>query len=220
MEINIQTHKAYASVDSNNIVTKLFSDVFIQPTDTDVLIIEGQGDSVVYIQNSYTLMDENQCYNYKIVDGKIVTRDLEEKQSDVDYINRVKIQKLQEISNACEKTVYAGTDVTTSLGVEHFSCTANDQTNISASASAVLQGATQIPYHADGKLCRVFSGEEITNLYTSVKLFVTYQVTFCNHLNIWIKRCTTIDELNSITYASKLPSDLLENFNTIMGIVE
>lgn len=38
--------------------------------------------------------------------------------------------KYQEIASACEQTIYAGVDVSTSSGVEHFSLTEKDQLNL------------------------------------------------------------------------------------------
>ena len=126
--------------------------------------------------------------------------------------------KLRDLSNTCKLTIYSGIDVTTSVGLEHFSLTDNDQINISTLHDAIEKGATQVPYHADGNLCRMFTSDELTAIYNGAKNCVTYNTTLYNHLSIWVKRCTTIDEVNAITYTSTLPDDLLANFNTIMGI--
>ncbi len=136
----------------------------------------------------------------------------------VSSIESVRTTKLAEISAVCEKTIYDGTDATTTKGTEHFSATAADQTNLSALAAAVAQGATQVPYHANGQLCREFTAAEFTTVYTAVKNFISYNTTLCNHLNVWIRRCTTAAEISAITYTSKLPDDLQTNFNTIMGV--
>lgn len=126
--------------------------------------------------------------------------------------------KLAEISAACQNAVYAGVDATDTKGTEHFSLTLPDQTNLSASVEAVAQGAASVPYHADGQLCRQFTADEIKAVYAAAKAYIMKQTTLCNHLNVWIRRCTSVDEVNAITYASTLPDDLLKNYNSILGI--
>jgi hypothetical protein len=133
-------------------------------------------------------------------------------------LDEAKQSKLTELSIACQNAIYAGVDASDTKGTEHFSLTIEDQTNLSALADAVAQGAASVPYHADGQLCREFATDEYNTVYTAAKAFITRQTTFCNHLNVWVRRCTTVDEVNAITYASALPDDLLANYNTILGI--
>lgn len=128
-----------------------------------------------------------------------------------------KESKLRDISNDCHNTIYSGTDITTSQGTEHFSLTDNDQINISNLMSKIQAGATGVPYHADGKLCRMFTADEMGTIYNAVVSFIAYNTTLCNHLNVWINRCTTIDEVNTITYTSPLPDDLKANMDTIIA---
>lgn len=133
-------------------------------------------------------------------------------------LDQTKQNKLAEISAACQSTIYNGVDVADTKGTEHFSLTLPDQTNLSASVEAVAQGSATVPYHADGQLCRMFTADEIKALYAAAKAHITKQTTLCNHLNVWIRRCTTVDEVSAITYTSTLPDDLLKNYNTIVGI--
>ena len=137
---------------------------------------------------------------------------------DTSTLDGAKQLKLHEISTACQTTIYAGVDVQDTKGTEHFSLTVEDQANLSALAMAIGTGLTSVPYHANGQLCREFTASEFNNIYTAAKNFVTYNTTLCNHLNVWIRRCDTIDAVSAITYTSTLPDDLLANFNTIMGI--
>ena len=133
-------------------------------------------------------------------------------------LEEAKQSKLSEISAACQTVIYGGVDATDTKGTEHFGLTIEDQTNLSALASAVAQGAAFVPYHADGQLCRTFTAAEFSAVYAAAKVFITKNVTLCNHLNVWIRRCTTTEEISAITYASTLPDDLLENYNAVLGI--
>ena len=128
--------------------------------------------------------------------------------------------KLTEISSACEQTIFAGLDLETTEGTEHFSLTLNDQTNLSACYQMVQTGEASVLYHADGKLCRMFSTEEIISLMEAATKFKTCHTTYCNHLNVWINRCTDIDEVSSISYGAALPEDLQKNLDTILGVTD
>lgn len=210
----------YVKVDSAGCIVEINSFVFITDFVDWIQIDEGTGDKYAHAQSQYLEkgLSDSTGYNYKLVNNKAVLRTAEEKQADSAYIERVRTTKLQEIAAACEQTIYAGTDVTTTKGTEHFSATAADQTNLSALAATIAQGATQVPYHADGQLCREFTAAEFTTVFTTVKNFIAYNTTLCNHLNVWIRRCTTAAEISAITYLSTLPEDLLVNFNLILGI--
>lgn len=129
-----------------------------------------------------------------------------------------KLNKYNEISSICYKTITNGVDVKTSQGVEHFSLKETDQLNLSAAAQAIQQGASTYPYHADKQLCRMFSAEEIQAIVKASNWHKTYHTTLCNHLNIWINRAETIEEIESITYsAENLPDDLALNMTNILA---
>jgi hypothetical protein len=212
--------KVYVKVDSAGCITQIDSSVFLTDLVDWIQIDEGTGDKYAHAQSQYLEkgLSDSTGYNYKLINNKAVLRKDEEKQADSAYIERKRFSKLAEISAACERTIYSGTDVTTTKGTEHFSATAADQTNLSALAAAVVQGAAQVPYHADSQLCREFTAAEFTTVFTTVKNFIAYNTTLCNHLNVWIRRCTTAEEISAITYSSKLPDDLQTNFNAIMGV--
>ncbi len=221
--MNEQIIKVYVKVDSSKCITAIGSSIFLTDLVDWIEIDEGTGDKYAHAQGSYfdkPLVDENGCYNYKLIDGHPVERTEDEKQVDTVYIEQVKVAKLAEISAACQSAIYAGVDVPNGKVTEHFSLTMADQTNLSALAEAVAQGATAVPYHADGQLCRQFTAEEIKGVYAAAKAYIMKQVTLCNHLNVWIRRCTTAAEVTAITYSSALPDDLQANYNAIMGVTE
>ena len=69
------------------------------------------------------------------------------------------------------------------------------------------EGAKEVPYHADGELCRMYTAEEFTALTQAATAHVFYHRTYCNHLNAWIKRAG-LDEIPAIVYGADLPADL------------
>jgi hypothetical protein len=124
--------------------------------------------------------------------------------------------KLREASKACEAAISAGIDI--ELGGEslHFSLTSNDQINLTNAVGAIAAGAPAFPYHNDGGLCRLFSGDEINAIGAAATQFVMYHTTYCNHLNCYIRRIEDIDELKAIFYGMDLPEDLADNMQNIL----
>ena len=125
--------------------------------------------------------------------------------------------KISELTTAMNSSIYAGVDVETSEGTEHFPLTNSDQTDIKALYDTVKDGSIMgVPYHSQGNLCRMYSKDEIFAIYFAAMNFKTYHITYGNHICMWAKRATTVDELNSITYGCTLPDDLNEHFNAII----
>ena len=129
----------------------------------------------------------------------------------------LRTEKLKEVSNSCEKTICAGIDVTLIDGTqEHFSLETSDQTNIDGVFNAVVMGATEYPYHADGEPCKMYSAADIITLYVNTKSFITKQTTYNNSLRQWIKRETDKDTLKAIKYGDTLPDDLAAEMTDIL----
>ncbi|MDR3091447.1 MAG: hypothetical protein LBU36_04510 [Clostridiales bacterium] len=123
--------------------------------------------------------------------------------------------KLAEIAAACEAAIYAGVDVETSAGLEHFSLTINDQTNIGNLALQAQAGA-DVLYHADGELCRIFAPGEILAVAQAAIAHKTYHTTLCNHINVWARRTEDEEELAAIHYDSPLPKDLAASMAALL----
>lgn len=129
--------------------------------------------------------------------------------------------KYQEIASACEQTIYAGVDVSTSSGVEHFSLTEEDQLNLFGKKMQLLAGEEKLEYHEDGNPCRYFSAEEMQKIITATMAYKTYHTTYCNALNMWIKNAETLEEVNSIYYGVEIPeayqNEVLKDLIVKMG---
>lgn len=64
-------NKIYATLDKYNIVINLFSSVFQQASDTDILIEEGNEEYHAHVHLKYKIMDMQERYNYKYNNGLI-----------------------------------------------------------------------------------------------------------------------------------------------------
>lgn len=147
-----------------------------------------------------------------------------EEESDNRPFEEIQTEKLSNLSEICNQTIVAGMDVETTEGMEHFSLEETDQINLTTALSAIEQGAKGYPYHADKKLCRMFTAVELKAIAEKATAHKLYHTTLCNHLLILARRATTTAELDKITYSADcLPPDLAENMKKILvaaGITE
>mgnify|MGYP004689965377 FL=1 len=147
-----------------------------------------------------------------------------EEESDNRPFEEIQTEKLSSLSEICNQTIVAGMDVETTEGMEHFSLEETDQINLTTALSAIEQGAKGYPYHADKKLCRMFTAVELKAIAEKATAHKLYHTTLCNHLLILARRATTTADLDKITYsAGCLPPDLAENMKKILvaaGITE
>ena len=147
-----------------------------------------------------------------------------EEEQDNRPFEEIQTEKLSNLSEICNQTIVAGMDVETTEGMEHFSLEETDQINLTTALSAIEQGAKGYPYHADKKLCRMFTAVELKAIAEKATAHKLYHTTLCNHLLILARRATTTAELDKITYSADcLPPDLAKNMKKILvaaGITE
>ena len=128
--------------------------------------------------------------------------------NDVITVDYVKSVKIAEMSNTCNKVITNGFDVILSDGNSyHFSLTTQDQLNLITLSSMIASGETQIPYHADGELCRFYSAEDINTIITTATQFKTYQVSYFNALKAYIESMTDIETIGAVTYGMEIPAE-------------
>ena len=122
-------------------------------------------------------------------------------QTSAEILNNTKTAKLVEISKSCEDYIYAGTNVTLPDGIiEHFTYNLADQSNISEMFTAVMAGATEYPYHADGEICKIYTKEQIVTIYGTLSLFKTEATTYHNSLKAQINAMTDADAISAIKF--------------------
>lgn len=63
--------------------------------------------------------------------------------------------KIKQYGVECQDKIYAGTDVETSYGTEHFSATGDDQANIKTLSDVAMATKVSLPYHADLSLIHI-----------------------------------------------------------------
>lgn len=116
--------------------------------------------------------------------------------------------KIQEMSNTCNRLITNGFDIELSDGeTHHFSLTIQDQLNLITLSSLVSSGETEIPYHADGELCKYYSNIDIMSIVAKATEFKTYQVTYYNSLKAYIESLDSIEDISRIEYGVEIPTE-------------
>ena len=133
-------------------------------------------------------------------------------------VEEAKPAKIAEIKQVCESYIYAGTDVTYSDGTtEHFTYTLADQSNISEMFTAIMAGATEYPYHADGEICKIYTKEQIVTIYGTLSLFKTEATTYHNSLKAQINAMTNADAISAVKFKeTELTGEYLTNYTEMM----
>lgn len=134
-------------------------------------------------------------------------------------VDSIKAEKITEIKKDCEEYIYAGTSVTYADGAtEHFTYNLADQSNISEMFTAVMAGATEYPYHADGEICKIYTKEQIVVIYVTLSLFKTEATTYHNSLKAQINAMTDADAISAIKFKeTELTGEYLTNYTAMMA---
>jgi hypothetical protein len=133
-------------------------------------------------------------------------------------LEQAKADKLAEIGHVCQQVIYGGVVV----DGYSYALTEHDQIELLGQTDAVKQGAAAVPYHADGELCRMFGADEFRAVADAAMAHIFFHRTYANHLNAWVKRAETVEEVQGIAYTGNpddLPEDLMESITLLIKAV-
>ncbi len=162
-----------------------------------------RGYSTIYRDQGRTvyLSNDGSVYTEPEVSGEVPAEPY------IPTLEEVKRLKKQEVSTACQQTIFNGIDVTLSDGsIGHFALTEHDQLNLFGKQVQIAAGTTEVEYHADGQPCKYFSATDMQIIIETAIYYVSYQTTYCNALNMWIAGCQTIEEVSLIVYGLDIPA--------------
>lgn len=138
-------------------------------------------------------------------------------------LEEVKADKLAELSNVCKKRIEDGVTLTIDGADECFaySIAAGDQGNIDDLFT--LASATKLPqpYHCSGGDCKLYTPEQILELYIKVKSLKAHETTYFNQLREMIMTEYTSEDdiptVEAITYGMELTGVYLDTYNSMMA---
>ena len=150
--------------------------------------------------------DDVSSYLRRAYQGSTLTyTNAEEPQPVEPSVDEVRNEKVTEISDICGNIITAGFDLDFDGETEHFNLTVEDQSNISNLFRVVELGGTEFPYQADGGVCRVYSAQEITQIYITAQTLITTQTTYHNTLKRYVLSLEDIDSIREVRYGMDLP---------------
>jgi len=185
----------------------LYRDVWLRP------IIN---DEIQFLTVSIVEVDEEE-YNALVealeTEEEIVIPDELEPEPEIhddpDYtLEYVREMKVAAMNAACTQAIINGFDLELSDGeTYHFSMELTDQVNLLSLASLLSTGATEIPYHANGELCRMYSAADFGAIVTAATNEKTWHTTYVNSLKSYINSLETIPEIAAIQYGMEIPAE-------------
>ena len=128
--------------------------------------------------------------------------------------------KLAEISNMCNAVIVAGVDI--ELGEEsvHFNLSIEDQSNINNLFRVVELGGSEFPYQSDGGVCRVYSANEIVQIYIAAQTLITTQTTYHNELKQYVQSLDNAEAISSVEYGMTIPEPYLTEMNEKLAVAQ
>lgn len=133
--------------------------------------------------------------------------------SDEYILQGIRQEKIQQMSEECSKTIQKGVQYNGKV----YSLTPNDQINIDSMFNAVLAGAEEYPYHANGESCCNMKAEDILNLYVLYKKTVTYYTTYYNQLKMYIDTLTDKKDVEKVFFGQELTGVFQEQLEDMMA---
>lgn len=130
-----------------------------------------------------------------------------------------RVNKIAEVSEASEKTIHAGTDITLSDGnTYHFSFSDQDQFQIgflatSAKTAQMLETmglptnetGKDYPWHADGGDCIFYSRQDMITIGTTMQNYITYHNSYFHALRNYIQSLTSALRIVELKYGVEVP---------------
>lgn len=194
--------------------SSLFSSVEILNS-FDYVCSSHEGYNTIYKQenNKFYLSNDGSVYV-----PTIVTPGEFEDPFEMNY-EEIKLFKLNELNNACKKGIEEGVYIDINGVTEHFTYKeSDDQANIDDLFSMVMSTGLSVPYHcSDGGECKLYTPEQIVQLYIAVKTNKMHHLTYCNQIKLYMNTLTTKEEVSSLQYGVDLTGSYLETYNMAMN---
>lgn len=120
-------------------------------------------------------------------------------------VDLIRTSKIEEISRACNSSIVSGVDLEFEGEVVHFNLSIEDQSNIANLFRVVELGGSEFPYQADGGVCRIYSAQEIVQIYIAAQTAITSQTTYHNALKEYVNSLTDVEKISAVQYGMTLP---------------
>lgn len=155
-----------------------------------------------------------------VANGWLTVADMVEMVGEDNATEVVRNAKIAEISAACNAVIVSGVDIQLGEETEHFNLSIEDQSNIANLFRVVELGGTEFPYQADGGKCRIYTAQEIAEIYIAAQTAITSQTTYHNALKAYVQSLTDVERISAVTYGMNLPKKYRDEMNEKLAVAQ
>ena len=198
----------FKTIDSN--IVELIGDFPIQ-TDGFILSRENMNDNWEYSEfiTVYREIDGGCQFSN---DGSVYTEVIPY----IPSLEEVKESKIRELSNICNFKITNGVEINIDGKNEHFSYKEEDQVNIKEIFDLCVQTNVPLYYHSDGESCKMYTVEQIIDLYATATTNKMHHITYFNQLKDYINSLQSIEAVQNVKYGQELDGDYIDIYNASM----
>ena len=133
-------------------------------------------------------------------------------------LEEIKTKKIKDFSKICKTNIEKGVTIEIDGVDETFSYSIEngDQGNIDDIFSLAISTGLSQPYHCDGGNCKLYTVQQITQLYVACKILKAKETTYFNQLKQYILDANDKETVEAIYYGQELTGKYLENYNAMM----
>lgn len=166
------------------------------------------GENVVDVFKNYTKLTEDEKVEILTACSVEYTPTLDE----------IKLKKINDLSSICKQKIEYGVVININNEDEHFTygIESGDQGNIDDLFNLAITTGLSQPYHSSGGTCKLYTPEEISQLYIAVKMLKAKETTYFNQLKKYIEDCIDEETIKNISYGDELTGEYLETYNEMM----
>ena len=155
-----------------------------------------------------------------VANGWLTVADMVEMVGEDNATEVVRNAKIAEISAACNAVIVSDVDIQLGEETEHFNLSIEDQSNIANLFRVVELGGTEFPYQADGGKCRIYTAQEIAQIYIAAQTAITSQTTYHNALKAYVQSLTDVERISAVTYGMNLPKKYRDEMNEKLAVAQ
>lgn len=132
-------------------------------------------------------------------------------------VDEFRAKHLSELDSACNKAIINGMDVETSKGEQHFSYKDEDQRNLKTLFDTAMATQMDVPYHADGCECMLYSWKELVQIYVALQTNLLYHTTYVNALHSLVRGLNSKEQIKAVTYGQAVEGEISESMKAALA---
>ena len=155
-------------------------------------------------------------------DGSTRPEIIPDTDTDIEYVpyiptlDEAKVIKINELSNICNHMIVDGVEINVDGVMEHFSYKDEDQVNVKEIFDLAVQTNVPMYYHADSESCKLYTVEQIIDLYATATTNKMHHITYYNQLKEYVNSLEDVETVHNVEYGQDLEGEYLDTYNASM----